>query len=224
MTKTQMIGATAAVVAGIALTAIVIVHLLSRPHDTPIVVGGGSIYGETYKDDSDGWGSHGSRSQSASLHAGGKNPFGIDLLTFENFDSNPGYAVTGTGGWAISIRNFRPQSQGDGVNPTPAVTFCSDANCSAAAPSCQASSFDKNSDVYFNVRGDGQIYTSLGGPHGSATQRVNFHDPTPGCDSPVANSCDKIYDVTLKTCKGGTLTLNCSQQPSRCRVTIGVAP
>jgi hypothetical protein len=206
----------AAVVAAAAIATAIIIHF-SAPKDTPIVAGGGSIYGETSATDSDGWKAHGSESRSASLHASqGRNPFGNDYLTFANFDTNPGYAITGTGGWALVIRNPLPQG---GPNPIPAVTFCSDSSCSAIEPS-GCGSFNKNDPVYFNVRAGAQVYTTLGGPNGKVTQFVNFHDTTAGC---TPQGCDKIYDVTLKTCNGGSnpLVLTCNQHPTSCRVTMG---
>lgn len=209
----------------IVLVVVVVVHMIiqhtTAPRDTPIVVGGGSIYGNTSPQDTEGWKVKTSLSQYGSLHASsGGNPKGIDNLTFTLFDSSPATnPVSGTGGWAIEVRNPLP---GGGPNLTPAVEFCSDSNCSAAHLPCV--NFDKHSPVYFNVRTGAQLNSLPGSGPSGATMRIDFHDSTPACNSPVANACDKIYDVALVTCNGGAnpvFSTTCNQNPSQCRVQVG---
>jgi len=222
LTRTQVMVGTG-VVALIAIICLII-HF-AAPKDTPIVAGGGSIYGETASTDTDGWKPVSNLNEYASLHASiSKNPYGIDLLTFTNFDTDPGYVVTGTGGWAIQIRDpLPPGTPGSPPNLTPAVQFCSDPTCSAATASCVQ--FNSSGPVYFNVRPtNAQLNPLVGGGPGGATQMVNFHDTTSDCNSPVANACDKVFDVKLFTCKGGTnpvFTLTCNNNPTKCQVQVG---
>jgi hypothetical protein len=217
---TKVVGTLVVIVVVIVVVHMIIQHF-TAPKDTPIVMGGGSIYGNTSPQDTDGWKAASSLSQYGSLHASsGGNPKGIDNLTFTLFDSSPTTnPETGTRGWAILVRNPLP---GGGPNPTPAVSFCSDSGCSAAHQPCAA--FDKHSPVYFTVRAGAQLTAPPGSGPSGATMRVNFHDTTPACNSPVANACDKIYDVALITCNGGAdpvFTTTCNQNPSQCNVQVG---
>jgi hypothetical protein len=172
-------------------------HPASNPRDTPIVAGGGSIYGLTHELDTEGWKRKlFAKSYSASLHADVLNPGGIDNLKFTGFNNAPVEPVTGTNGWAISISN--PTASG-GKNAN-AVRFCSDKKCRASttlmngqpnSSRCQGS-FDPKGRVYFRIRDGAQVVKS-----GSPIKQLDFHDTGSSC---TPGKCDKVYDVTLETC------------------------
>ena len=221
-TKGLLIGA--AVVAAGAITVTMILHF-TAPKDTPIVAGGGSIYGQTSPKDSDGWTFVSNVSEYASLHPGSvQNPHGIDELTFANFDTTPTQnPETNTGGWAILIRNPLPPPS-TAPNPIPAVSFCSDATCTAALPGCNPNSFNKKGVVYFSVRAGAQLDQIPNSGPGKAIGRIEFHDTDPACNQTTPSPCDNIYDVTLKTCNGGinpVFTTTCKNNPKTCGIQVG---
>ena len=211
-------------IAGLALIIFVVWLIIQHasPPDTPIVIGGGSIYGKTSPKDTDGWTAVDNLKEYGKLHPGPvQNPHGIDELTFTNFDTSPNpNPERNTGGWAILIRNPLPPPN-TGPNPIPAVSVCSDATCSAAAPGCDPKTFDKKGAVYFNVRANAQITRVPGSGPGTAIGEIDFHDTTSGC---TPDTCDKIYDVALKTCNGGVnpvFTTTCNTNPKSCDVQVG---
>ena len=200
-----------------------------QPKDTPIVAGGGSIYGTTYQGDTDGWGwrwwlleGH----YSASLHIADVNKdHGIDYLTFTGVNNPPTNPVTGTKGWAISISNLGPDKNG---RPN-AVRFCSDDACSASITKFDGSSnpnackkkFNQNGRVYFGVRTGAKLLKS-----NSPIVRLDFDDPDPGCNSTQPNPCDVVFDITLETCDGVshpamTCQSDMSTRKQICRIAVG---
>jgi hypothetical protein len=213
--KTKGLLIAAAVVVAGAIIVAIIIHF-TAPKDTPIVAGGGSIYGETSSQDTVGWKAQG-KLQYASLHATpGTNPNGIDNLIFTNFDNNPANPITGTGGWVILFSN--PDVQGH-RKLTPAVLLCSDNTCSASYdnPSRCQGTFDTSSNVYFGVRTGNRIKTQPGAP----TKRIDFDDTDQACASRQPNPCNKVYDARVETCSGVDLTLTCSENPTSCAVKVG---
>jgi hypothetical protein len=198
-------------------------HPALQPKDTPIVAGGGSIYGKAHKTDTEGWEKEFlARPYSASLHADALNPGGIDYLTFTGFNNAPVNPVTGTSGWAVSISN---PIAGGGRNAN-AVRFCSDKTCSASttlmngqpnSSHCK-SAFDPKGRVYFQIRDGAQVVKS-----GSPLKELDFHDTGSAC---TPDDCDKVYDVTLETCSGGPYITPFTCQTDAgghqiCKITVG---
>jgi hypothetical protein len=200
----------------------------ATPKDTPIVAGGGSVYGCSYGIEADGWKKKFlEKHYSASLHADSPDSAnyqsGIDDLWFTNFTNGPTNPIVKTNGWVISIFN---KAAGGGSNPTPAVMFCSDKSCSASSSSpnrCQRS-FDKNGRVYFEIRPGAQVNPAPGSP----VHQINFHDPTASCNPGGIASCDDIYSVKLETCSdlASSPTYECPQDAppgQKCRISVGVS-
>lgn len=133
------------------IAGLLIFHLFrpTTPKDTPIVAGGGSIYGKS-SSNSFGWQLYGNNIYDIPVSGS------IDYLVISGFSNSPSGPVTGTNGWAISFSN--PDFLG---KPQPhAVRFCSDAKCSASKvlmdgstnPSpCTPGSFDPSGPVYFGA-------------------------------------------------------------------------
>src|SRR5579862_8215291 len=140
------------------------------PKDTPIIVAGGSIYGEAYATDTDGWSPSSDGTYfTASLHSGALNKkWGIDNILMSNFQTSPNpNPITGSKGWSIQYYN----RDGHGGNKADALWLCSNQNCSTSQP-CPSSLGDT---VYLmpgnHTRFDARI-TGLPG----VIDEVHFHD------------------------------------------------
>lgn len=229
MAKTFLIGGSSVVLAILGLAGCRHKPKVFKQKDTPIVAGGGSIYGTTYEKDTDGWqyrwwavDFH----HSASLHADGANKDGIDYLTFDGINNPPTNPVSHTQGWAISISNVGP----DKTKMPNAARFCSDPSCSASAkkfdgtnnPNVCKKKFNPNARVYFEVRAGEKLLES-----GSPVNRLDFHDPSAACNpAGCPNACDVVFDITLETCDHvAHPTMTCQTDPSTkkqiCRIMVG---
>ena len=221
LTRTHLM--IAGVIGVLIITGLLIFHLFhpATGKDTPVVAGGGSIYGKT-NSTALSWTPHGTNIYSTSINPGAGNQYGIDYLTITGFHKDPSNPITGTKGWAISFSNPRSPN---------AVRFCSDATCSASQvlmdgsknPSpCSPGSFNQSGPVYFG--------TALGGANlkpvqsGSVTYELDFDDTGPSCN-PNGN-CNKVKDATLETCNGTSYPKfnNCKEDSTghqECTVTVG---
>lgn len=206
MTKGQGI-AIAVGAAALALAGVIVFSSSSK--DTPIVVAGGSIYGDTHLFDGDGWKRAAQGDPYAgSIHGPGKyNPNGIGSITLTGFDGTPPQPMTVTNSWAISFSNVDEKS-----NEKPwALRLCSDATCSASqflmngSPNTQlcSVSFNNMGPVYIGVRSDSRLQEHRPVFNQSKVDELRFHDGTSGCDgandSPES-SCDTIYKIRVEIC------------------------
>jgi hypothetical protein len=206
LTKSHLVVAGTVVGGGLVIyIAASLVSALSSPKDTPIVLGGGSIYGDTHFLDTDGWNRQPGY-YSGSIHPGHYNPNGIDSLTLSGFDNNPGNSISGTGGWAISVWNVDSNN-----NPKDgALRLCSDANCSASHKQMDGSDNPSPCNglsplgvsVYVGVRSDSGLEErkALGGLS-KAIREVRFYDGACDGQSGTESSCDTINKITLETCR-----------------------
>ena len=233
MSKGQALAATAT--AGAAVLLVVAVVAFNSSKDTPIVVAGGSIYGDTDFSDSDGW-KHSTQTDpyAASVHGpGSHNPNGIGSITLSGFDQNPASPITATNSWAISFSNVDQNN----VEKSRALRLCSDANCSASqylmngtqnTQRCSGT-FNSMGPVFLGVRSDSRLQENRPFYNKNKVNELRFHDGTSNCDSSndtPESSCDVIYKITVETCsppptpQPSSTDYRC-QNNKKCKVQIG---
>lgn len=204
---------------------------LRPPKDTPIVILGACIHGNTAYDDDDGWTTdvdHREKSYKASLHpTPGVNPHGIDWIALSGFVASapvpppPSPAITGTQGWAITFSSYDQNG-----NPIPnSAKFCSDESCGASASDGHFQSHTKCSPLpslgreVFYFAGNQKRFEEK--KSGNKTRELHFHDQL--CDGLNGNgegNCDKIHDIQLEVCNGSYGPYTC--QNGSCQVKIGL--
>lgn len=232
MTNRQGI-ALAAGAAALALAGFIVFSSSSK--DTPIVVAGGSIYGDTDFWDGDGW-KHAAQGDpyAGSVHGPGKyNPNGIGSITLSGFDGTPPQPMTATNFWAISFSNVDKKKQEKKF----ALRLCSDPTCIASqqlmngSPNHQLCSgtFDNQGPVYLGVRGDSRLQENRPWYNNKKVNELRFHDGTNDCDgandSPES-ACDAINSITVEICSpppnptSSSHDYHCSDN-TKCKVQIG---
>lgn len=184
-------------VAALALAAIagvVVLQMSQLPadsfsgHDSPIDVGGGSIYGSVGRWNLNKWAEitgsklYGSRSSNSDY---------IKLSGFSPISSPT--VIQNTGGWLITIVTKDSQR-----NPlqTPSISFCS--NLTSSAPyHCSGTSLNSDRRVYLEITSS----TAQWDPKRELPtfkERLYFDDHQPGCAG-TESACDEIASLTITT-------------------------
>jgi hypothetical protein len=157
-----------------------------QPHDSPVGVGGGSIYGTTR------W------FRCFHKHTAGKiyraKPDNNDLITAVGLQGFP-KLIAATGGWTIIFAG-----RDAAMNPKEDVArLCSNKEG-------DNNGVDKDGWVYLKITGDGLWRTkSLG-------RKLYYHDTSKGCECAAGQldgPCDFLTSVTLTTTLHKTQTFKC---------------
>ena len=214
LTKVQVVFGVAIGILLLGAAVLFFIRILTVPKDTPIVIVGGSIYGQTYSSDTGGWTNNGGYF-SASLHSDGDNPKKTDQLYLRGFQLNGSplspnpYPVLANGGWKIEYFNQTKKH----VTERDALYFCSNAACSI----CNQAPGDW---VYLLPGGHSRLEPRQNGS--GITNEIHFHDKAKDCDddqNTEDSDCDKIISIELTTCSGSVQDFDCSS--GYCNVTVG---
>jgi hypothetical protein len=151
-------------------------------HDSPIDVGGGSIYGSVRLWNLNTW----AEIQTSRLYGSRSN--NNDYVQLTGFSSSA--IFQNTGGWLITV--YTKMSDGTTKNPNPSIAFCSSAN--AAAPYCNGNSLsDKIVYVEITSKTAKWDWSRDWWKH-----RVEFEDTLSGCTG-TESLCDQIDSITVTT-------------------------
>jgi hypothetical protein len=177
---------------------------MASPHDSPVGVAGGSIYGLSQN----GWTQVGGDAQTYMTQSpSGTNnsqlyPKGLG----RKYDNLPPLS-----GWVIQLRN---RDKDGNTNAMPSAMVCSD-------PSCQAQTIDSN-NIYFRANPNAR-WTVNG-------SQLRFHDQACDGSSGTGESqqCDFLRDVTILGPGGAFVAekANCKRWygPGYCKIGIGTPP
>jgi hypothetical protein len=173
-------------------------------HDSPIDVGGGSIYGSVGRWNWNTWTEintpkvYGSRSSNSDY---------IKLTGFSGLSSPS--TIQNTGGWLITI--ITKDSQGR-PNSTPSISFCSNITSGTPQPNyCLGTLLD-----------DGKVYVEITSATGKwdwiyeppYKHRVEFDDTQSGCVG-TESICDQIVSIQITTVNSiPSLTTSPSNPPN----------
>ena len=155
-------------------------------HDSPIDLGGGSIYGSVGRWNWNTWTQindsklYGSRSSNSDY---------IKLTGFSGLSSPS--TIQNTGGWLITI--ITKNSQGN-ANSTPSISFCS--NIGSSSPYCLGTSLDGDRRVYVEITSATAKWDWIYEP--PYKHRVEFDDTQSGCAG-TESACDEIASITITT-------------------------
>jgi hypothetical protein len=158
-------------------------------HDSPIDVGGGSIYGSVGRWNWNTWTEintsklYGSRSSNSDY---------IKLTGFSGLSSP--ITIQNTGGWLITII-----TKDSNHNPlkTPSISFCSNITSSTPQPYyCLGTNLDGDKKVYVEITSaTAQWDWKYEPPY---KHRVEFDDAQSGCAG-TESACDEIASITITT-------------------------
>jgi hypothetical protein len=174
--------------------------------DTPIIIAGGSIYGDAYYQ---GW------VQDSPYYASVGSQAQLDNILLQKFTLADGVtpapdSITGTGGWVITFSD--KDSQG---NSKPnAISFCSKKNCNPQ------SGLDQDGNVYLSAGPKGRWREKNSG---KVLYELRFHDTDcDGSSGDTESSCDIISQITITTKNQPQATYLCPT--GTCRVIVGMTP
>jgi hypothetical protein len=165
-------------------------------HDSPIDVGGGSIYGSVGRANLNSWTSfndfklYGSRSSNSDY---------IKVAGFAGLSSPT--IIQNTGGWLITIVT---KDSGGAPLPQPSIAFCS--NIPNTAPySCLGTSLNNDRGVYVAITSLTAKWDLKPDLPNVFKHKVMFDDVRPEC-SGTESACDEIYSITITTVNQLTTT------------------
>jgi hypothetical protein len=154
-------------------------------HDSPIDLGGGSIYGSVGRFNFNTWTQvnpklYGSRSSNSDY---------IKLTGFSGL-SNPSI-IQQTRGWLITITTKDGQGH---PNSTPSISFCS--NITSSPYHCSGTALDGNTRVFVEITSATAQWDWI--YEFPIKHRVEFDDALPGCTG-TESACDEIASITITT-------------------------
>lgn len=157
-------------------------------YDSPIDLGGGSIYGSVRLWNRNTW----TEIQTSQLYGSRSN--NSDYIQLTGFSSTATFQ--NTGGWLITV--YTKMSDGTTKNPNQSIAFCSSIN--AAAPYCNGKSLDSNDRkrVYVEITSKTAKWDWIRDIHDGFKHRVKFEDTLNGCTG-TESSCDQIDSVFVTT-------------------------
>lgn len=180
----------------------------SKPHDSPVQVAGGSIYGSVGTFNLNTW----TEIKTSQVYKAMSTNY--DYLQFKGFTDSKGVAppspLQGTGGWQINI--ITKDSLGN-PNPKRTITFCSYFQTSSSSP-CTTS--DKM--VYVQASDDLQSAQWNKKWH-YIKHRLRFHNNDPSCTEGIFKEsvCNEIASIEITTVNRDTDDLKKANNTFTCR-------
>jgi hypothetical protein len=179
-------------------------------HDSPVEIGGGSIYASVGIFNLNKWVPV-PNSPNAYM-AQSSNPYVLQLVNFQDSNRNPAPSSTsGTGGWWIEITNSDGKTE---TNNSGSILFCTSLDCQGGPA--------VNGWVYVKAGSSARWEKKR---HYLVKDRLLFHDTRQGCDasSDLDGPCNHLATITVHTISSTLInnqTYTCVVQ-DKCKIIAG---